>query len=168
MSQRYSLTFRQQLHLHCRYQQQQEQIQTLQHMESDLFVLTAWFRADNKTLVIYRFTKYSYVPLATDKAIAIVLHFHATHREYLDLIRWTHCVFCVFISGVISGVVAASVSTVVCASVVLILFILCIWYDTIVASDLCYSSFQYLCLYTGDAPGSLITEDGECTTEFCK
>jgi len=59
MSQRYSLTFCRQLHLHRRYQQQQEQRQTLQNMESDLFVFIAWFRAYNKTLVIYRFTKYS-------------------------------------------------------------------------------------------------------------
>jgi len=104
------------------------------------------------------------VPLATDKAIAIVLHFYATHREYLDLILWTHFVFCVFISGD----VAVPYKEIAAAAVLLFLICLCIWYDTIVASDLCYSSFQYLCLYTGDAPGSLITEDGECTTEFRK
>jgi len=115
-------------------------------MESDLFVFIAWFRAYNKTLVIYRFTKYSYVPLATDKAIAIVLHFYATHREYLDLKRWTHFVFCVFISGDVVGTVLTVVGATAAVACAGCIIYACKKYDTIVASIIIrvFSIFVYI------------------------
>ena len=86
------------------------------------------------------------MPLATDKAIAIVLHFYATHREYLDLKRWTHFVLCVFISADVAGTVFTVVGAVAVVAGAVVIIRYSIKYDTIVASIIIrvFSIFVYI------------------------